>query len=149
MDFELALLACALTTNKGTLKKFLSYICTTVHTVYMNSFWSTVLHILVRSTRQYLCCRQCGSLDSEGSSLLKKNTPGIYGMFITIQTLSPADSIFISPERLNHTNKQWKQQWFLIIYLASINQVGPTGIVSIHLLFLIILISVLLIIIFH
>lgn len=37
-----------------------------------------------------------------------KSTLAIYEMFITIQTLSLTDSIFITPERLNHTNKQWK-----------------------------------------
>lgn len=135
LDFELALLACALTTNKGTFTNFLWFIYPTMHTFSMNVFWNTVLQ--VRSTRQCICCRQCVSLDFEGSSLEKKSTPGIYEMFITIQTLSLTDSIFTTPERLHHTNNQWKQQWFSIISLTSRNQIGLTGTVSTDLLFLI------------
>lgn len=71
LDLQLVLLACALITNKGTLTKFFYFIYTTMHTLYMNVFWDTVLHIPVRSTRWCICCMQCGSLDFEGRSLEK------------------------------------------------------------------------------
>lgn len=57
--------------------------------------------------------------------------------------------IFIAHERLYHKNKQWKQQWFLIISLWSRNWVGITGTVFIHLAFLIILSSVLFRVVFY
>lgn len=59
-----------------------------------------------------------------------------------------SDWIFIFI-KLYHKNKQWKQQWFLIISLWPRNWIGIPGTVFTYLLFLIIPFSVLFCIVFY